>query len=257
MAGFDPYDALVPIFLSTDVPRRVHQIGSAVFVKLFGELFLITAAHVIDELQAGELLVPTEDGLSPIEGYMAHIDLPPEVDRSNDSIDIAYFRLSVDFGKELSHHFTPLPQNRTRIIESAFDLRVCSASGYPASKGRQNNQIFSSEIFSFRGVAAGLESYNQFQLSPTLNIVLHFHKKRAVNPETFESFPGPSLKGISGGGIFAWPEGSEISDDWTLPNLVGLVHTFKEREGLIIGTTLVPILAAISLGQMKKFRNAP
>lgn len=67
------------------------------------------------------------------------------------------------------------------------------------------------------------------------------------------AFPTPSLKGSSGGGIFAWPPGAELSDDWSLPRLVGVVHSFKEKEGLIIGTTLVPVLAAIGLGRMKGF----
>ena len=30
-------------------------------------------------------------------------------------------------------------------------------------------------------------------------------------------------------------------------------HTFKEREGLIIGTTLLPLLAAIAVGRMKNY----
>jgi hypothetical protein len=76
-----------------------------------------------------------------------------------------------------------------------------------------------------------------------------------VHLETLETFPTPGLKGISGGGIFAWPRGSEISGDWSLPRLVGIIHTFKEREGLIIGTTLLPVLAAIGLGRMKGFEG--
>ena len=41
MPQFDPYDALVPIFHSSKLPRRFQQIGSAVFIQLNGELFLL------------------------------------------------------------------------------------------------------------------------------------------------------------------------------------------------------------------------
>ena len=253
MPHFDPYDSLVPVFLKTDIPKRVHQIGTAIFREFWGEPFLITAAHVTDELKNGVLLIPTAQGLSQIDGYLAYIDLPPEVSRREDNVDIAYYRLSSEFAAHLSYHFKPLPQGRSEIIRSALELTVCSASGYPLTKGKKNGQTYSSEIFSFRGVAARQETYDKLGLSPEYSIIIHFHKKRAVHPETMDAFPTPSLKGSSGGGIFAWPSGAELSDDWSLPLLVGVIHSFKEKEGLIIGTTLVPILAAIGLGRMKKF----
>lgn len=253
MPSFDPYDSLVPVFLETEIPRRVHQIGTAIFCEFLGEPFLVTVAHVTDELKSGVLLLPTVLGLSPIDGYMAYIDLPPEVSRRDDSVDIAYYRLSSDFAAQLSYHFKPLPQGCGRVIQSALELTVCSASGYPITKGKKNGQTYSSEIFSFRGVAARQETYDQFGLSPEQSIIIHFHKKQAVHPVTIDAFPTPSLKGSSGGGIFAWPVGAERSDDWSLTRLVGVIHSFKEKEGLIIGTNLVPILAAIGLGRMKRF----
>ncbi len=64
MPHFDPYDSLVPVFLETEIPKRVHQIGTAIFRELWGEPFLITVAHVTDELKNGVLLVPTAQGLS-------------------------------------------------------------------------------------------------------------------------------------------------------------------------------------------------
>lgn len=254
MTEFDPYDSLVPVFLETEIPKRVVQIGTAIFRELWGAPFLLTAAHVTDELKKGTLLVPTGMGLSPIDGYLAHIDIPPEFSRLDDSVDIAYYRLSTEFATQLSYHFKPLPQGRGEIIRSARELTVCSASGYPASKSKKNGDgVFSSEIFSFRGGIADKDTYDRLNLSPEQAIVIHFHKKRAVHPGTMDAFPTPSLKGTSGGGIFAWPPGAELSDDWSLARLVGIVHTFKEREGLIIGTTLLPVLAAITVGSMKNF----
>lgn len=254
MFAVDPYDALIPVYLETEIPRRVTQMGSAVFVELHGEPFLYTAAHVTDDRKHGELLVPTAHGLSPIDGYVAYIDLPPEVRRTEDSVDIAYYRLSSEFARDLCHHFRPLAQQRCELIPNALQLTVCSASGYPSSKARKTAEgAYTSEVFSFRGAAAAPEVYEKWCLSTDLNILLHFSKKRAVDPKTFAQFPTPGLKGISGGGIFAWPKGHEISDDWSLPKLIGVVHSFKEKEGLIIGTTLLPILTAIQLGRMKGY----
>jgi hypothetical protein len=253
MEDFDPYDSLVPVYLNTDLPKRFQQIGTAVFLELYGEPFLLTAAHVTDEMVGGELQVPTASGFSSIEGYVGFIDLPPELHRHQDSVDIAYCRLSSRFTRELSHFFRPLPQERSELIKSALELTVCSASGYPASKSKKNGNAYSSDIFSFRGVVAQQQTYDDLELSPDQSIIIHFSKKLAVHPETMKAFPTPGLRGISGGGIFAWPKGKEISNDWSLPILVGIVHTFKEREGLIIGTTFLPVVAAIGVGRMKGY----
>lgn len=172
MPRFDPYDSLVPVFLETEIPRRIRQMGTAIFREFWGEPFLITAAHVTDELKNGVLLAPTAQGLMPIDGYMAYIDLPPEISRLKDNVDIAYYRLSSEFAAQLSYHFKPLPQGRGEVIRSALELTVCSASGYPASKGKKNGDTYSSEIFSFRGVAARQETYDRFSLS--LNNPLSF-----------------------------------------------------------------------------------
>jgi hypothetical protein len=184
---------------------------------------------------------------------MAYVDLPPEVSRCEDNIDIAYFRLSTRFANSLADNFRVLLQDRSELVASAHDFTAYSASGYPASKGKKSATTFSSEIFSFRGVVATPETYTRLGLSPNDCIVMHFHRKRAIDHETLKAVATPGLKGISGGGLFAWPRGEEISQDWSLPKLVGVVHSFMEREGLIIGTTFLPILAAISLGRMKGF----
>ena len=253
MSNVDPYDSLVPIFHSSDLPKKFQQIGTGILVQLYGELLLLTAAHVTDQLHAGELMVPTAEGFSPIEGYMMHIDLPPEIPRSQDTVDIAYFRITLQLAGLLSHHFRVLPHARAQVITSISELVVCSASGYPASKGKKDGEKYSSEIFSFRGAVAGPDVYQELGLHPEGNIIIQFKRKEARDPETLKPFPTPGLRGISGGGIFAWPPGAELSSDWSLPKLVGIVHTFKEREGLIIGTTLLPLVAALGLGRMKKF----
>ena len=75
-------NSLVPIFVETEVPKGIKQIGTGVFVDFQSMPFLFTAAHVSDHLSYGKLLVPTINGLSGIDGYLAYIDLPPEVTKN-------------------------------------------------------------------------------------------------------------------------------------------------------------------------------
>ena len=139
------------------------------------------------------------------------------------------------------------------LVSSATELSVVSVVGYPASKSKKKSNSFKSEMFYYRGVAATGNVYASLELSPTTSTVIHFSKKRAVKHETREKFIPPSPNGVSGGALFAWPKGYELSQDWTLPQLVGIFHTFKQNEGLMIGSNLINFAAATSLGKMKGF----
>jgi hypothetical protein len=245
--------SIVPIFIKTDVPKRIVQIGTAVFVDLNNHPFLFTAAHVTDDMEKGTLLVPTANGLSEIDGYTAFIDLPPEIARADDTVDMAYIRLSSKFACELCHHFLPLPQTKSQLVASSEELGVVSVVGYPASKSKKKPDGFKSELYYFRGVAAQKDIYDSLKLCPTTSSVIHFSMKRTVNPSTNERITPPSPNGMSGGAVFAWPAGYETSTDWTLPKLVGVFHTYKKQEGLMIGSNLINFLGATALGEMKGF----
>jgi len=247
-------NSIVPIFVETKIPKGIKQIGTAVFVDFQSMPFLFTAAHVSDDLSHGKLLVPTVNGLSEIDGYLAYIDLPPEISRNDDTADMAYYRLSTEFAKKLCSSFFPLVK-KLEIIPTALELSVVSVVGYPASKSKKKGNIFSSELAYYRGVAAGQETYDRLGLDPTHNTIIHFSKKRAVSPLGGEKMNPPSPRGASGGAMFAWPSGQEVSTDWDIPKLVGIFHSYKEREGLMIGTNLITYAAAISLGQMKGFNG--
>ncbi|WP_417534752.1 hypothetical protein [Marinobacterium stanieri] len=243
---------LVPIFIEAAVPKQIKQIGTGIFLDFQSAPFLLTAAHVTDEMGIGRLLVPTINGLSEIEGYHAHIDLLPELTRSDDSVDMAYFRLTSDFARSLCSYFYPLI-GKTELLTSSLELGVVSVVGYPASKAKRKASKFTSELAYYRGVAADQEVYDLHDFLYDENIIVHFHNKRAVNPENGKSINPPSPRGVSGGAIFSWPEGHEVSQDWSKPKLVGILHSYKAKEGLFIGTTLLPYFAAIQLGSMKGF----
>ena len=244
--------ALVPLFIETEVPKRIIQVGTGVFLDFQSEPFLFTAAHVTDNLQHGTLLAPTVNGLSPIDGYLAHIDLPPEVSRNNDRVDMAYYRLDTNFARELCYNFSPLV-NKVELIKSSLELGVVSVVGYPVSKSKKKGNIFNSELVHYRGVTADQKIYNKYGFSSENNIIIHFNKKNVVRPKTGEKYNPPSPRGVSGGAIFSWPYGNEWSQDWSIPKLVGIFHSYKEKDGIMIGSSLIPYVSATMLGRMKGY----
>jgi hypothetical protein len=252
MFATDPEQSLVPLFGESKYDGSLQHVGTGIFVQFMSQPFLFTAAHVTDELEHTPLMVPGFDGIQPIEGYLGSVDLLPEQSRNEDHIDVAYYRLSTLCSRWLCTHFRPLPQSRCRLVPNALGLGVCSIYGYPSSRVKRKGNVYSSEASTYRGVAGSSEDYEAQSLSPDSNIIINFHKKRTVSREQKRINP-ISPRGVSGGGIFAWPQGQELSEDWSLPHLVGIFHTYKESKGLMVGTSLVYVATAVQLGRMKNF----
>jgi hypothetical protein len=249
----NPNDALVPLFAKSQYARDLTQVGTGIFIEFLSQPFLFTAAHVTDILQSSRLWVPAHDSIYPIDGYVGYVDLLPEQSRSDDPVDVAYYRLDSRFARLMLSSFKPWPQSRCELLVSALPLGLCSVYGWPASRSKRHGDVYSSETASYSGVAGRAADYEQEALSPESNIIVRFHKKRTVSRETRKRTNAIHPTGVSGGGIFSWPEGSELSDDWSLPNLVGVFHTYKKSKGLMIGTPLISVVAAIEVGAMKGF----
>lgn len=253
MHATDPEDALVPLFVRQQYSESYEQVGTGILIDFQNQPFLFTAAHVIDHIEHSDLLVPAYGGIDSIDGYVTYSDILPGMSRAQDQVDIACYRLSTIFARRMCAYFRPWPQSRCTIIKSALDLTVCSVYGYPVSKAKRMQGKYHSETASFRGAAAGEETYTELGLSPESSIIIHFHHKRIVSPKDGKWINPLSPRGVSGGGIFSWPSGHELSEDWSRPQLVGIFHTYKKTEGLMIGTHLVPVLAAALLGKMKGY----
>lgn len=250
---YHPHDSIIPIFHRAKPTEQLVQIATATFVEIGCEPFLLTAAHVADKAFDGELYVPTEVGFEQIDGYMALIDLLPDQNRREDDVDIAYFRLSTEFANLLFNTFPVLRSDRWKNLQTAHEYNVYSTVGYPITKSKKKDGVYSSEIYCPRGMVANSTVYDSLNLSPESSIVIHFNRKNAVDASDFMPSNPPGFRGISGGAIFAWPRNTELLTDWSLPFMVGIMHSYREKDGLIIGTMLLPVLAAISLGKMKNF----
>jgi len=249
----DPYDAIVPVFGESQRGEGFTHVGTGVFIELQSQPFLLTAAHVTDNLKHSQLWVPAHDSIYPIQGYVGYVDLLPEQVRSDDPVDVAYYRLDSRFARGMLELFKIWPQTRCELIVNSLELGVCSVCGMPASRFKRSGGVYSSETASVRGIAAPAEDYERESLSPEQNIIVRFHKKRAVSKETGKRMNPVHPRGMSGGGIFAWPPGYELSDDWSIPKLVGVFHSYKESKGLLIGTPLISVLTAAMVGEMKGF----
>ena len=235
-------DSLCPIFFQTE-EQTIEQIGTGVFIKFRELYFILTAGHVIDELNNGELLIPVENNLiEEIEGSFSHYK--PKNGRENDMMDMGYFKLDPLFAKKVGALFTPLEEQDFNISEVYDDLGLFSFSGYPHRKSKIRMEKATSEICSYGSYHATEDEYRKLGCNPRYHIVTKYDRKNSINLFNHEKQISPLPHGISGGGVFSWPKViTEIPPEYRKLTAIG--HTYRENGGYLIGTKIQVFLDSI------------
>ncbi|MFZ0456754.1 MAG: hypothetical protein WAM24_23595, partial [Ignavibacteriaceae bacterium] len=87
------FASLCPIFLSHRYKKCMEQIGTGVLFSTSQFNFLLTAAHIIDQMEFGDFFIPGKTSLENIIGTYSYLKIPENKLRKDDKIDIGYFKL--------------------------------------------------------------------------------------------------------------------------------------------------------------------
>jgi hypothetical protein len=237
----DQLDSVCPIFCERE-GERLYQVGSGVLIEFRGSVFLLTAAHVIDELESADLLVPhSKNEIKSIEGSFSYVK--PHGHRNEDFLDYGYFKLDKEFLPGLKEHFYIVKEQDLGVEKYYADKELFSFVGYPYRKSNVSGGQAMTNSFAYGTYHAEVSEYERLGFPTDACIVTKFNRKNSFNPKV-QRVELPVLPhGISGGGIFIWPR--KISG-MTIKNrkLVGVGHTWK-NEGYFIGTRIEILLEAI------------
>lgn len=270
----ESWDELIPIFVEKD--ENLIKIATGVLLNIFDNTFLLTASHVIDQAKniGEEIQIPTKNGFVNVAGILYHRYLQENENRENDMIDFSYYKLSEEMIEVLHHSNTPLNENMFEIsedftceleipdevphikevrktmqeiydnqtfdnkakieyIEDFRDKTNIIFAGYPNTKIKEKNNNYYGQIVYYHGHCVSRSIYEQYNCFPKDNIIASFAKNGTMN-SNFEHSNYPKTKGISGGGVYKLIHAEEGIDR----KLIGIAHTHKHKQHLLIGTNL-------------------
>ena len=116
------WEELCPIYVELD--NKMEKIATGVFINIFNNIFLLTAAHVIDQAKnlKKEISIPLKYGLQNIAGTLYHRYLEDGEYRNDDMIDFSYYKLDSRMIQILHEDFNPLTENMIEISDDfTFD----------------------------------------------------------------------------------------------------------------------------------------
>lgn len=238
----DQLDSVCPIFCQNG--DDFYQVGSGALIEFRGLIFLLTAAHVIDELEHGDLLVPHADGtIRSIEGSYSFNKASEYQIRSQDFLDYGYFKLDDNFARSLRKYFYIVKECQLGVKQQYDEKELFSFTGYPHRKSNVAGTTAKTDFYAYGTYHASLAEYTELGFRPDANIVAKFNRKITFNPAAGRVELPVLPHGISGGGIFVWPQVmTKIPPDDR--RLVGIGHTWK-KAGYFVGTRIEILLEAI------------
>lgn len=191
---------VVPIFRGDD--REAESIGTGFLLGAGGKYFLVTAAHVLDDLKSGIrhyfFVEPTTT--REVSGQALIAKLPASGERDDDTIDVGVVELEGEglppypaVGREA------LSASRVAQWQSPRHGKKYAFLGFPSSKGEVNpmKREIRSASYAYLGTSPAPDDYERMGLSEASHILLPFDKKNVITLQASKmNFPKPI--GMSG-----------------------------------------------------------
>jgi hypothetical protein len=279
----DEWDELCPIFIYNQ--EYIEQIATGVLIDIWDNTYLLTASHVVDHfyIEKKKLYIPTKNGFEPISGVYNHSHLKEGESRDDDIIDFSFFKLSKELKSNLID-FTPLQENKINLsidftlndkykksneLLTKYNVKksndylknnysnfsdnileqfasiisdiTITFAGYPITKSKNKNNITYSEIVYYHGGSVEKSVYDTLSLNHNINVVAQFGRHGSMDKNYTQNNP-PKKTGISGGGIYKIIKNNNGFYD---RELIGIGHTKKDKQHLLIGTNINYCLSQI------------
>lgn len=235
--------------LSTETDRgKPKLVGSSLLITSGTSSYLVSAAHVFDELKAGHQLFfyiepHTKRKLS---GEPRLTKLPDGENRNGDRLDVGVLKLE---GPALPPY--PMVEKYPLVIGALMPNALPREGkqyllvGFPESKSRTNPvaRELTSKPYSLRSISVPTTEYAELGVSPQSHIVLSFDRKRTVGPDNqIREFPEPS--GTSGSPVWLLYDENGPNDPDQTP-IVGIAIEHHKKHHAIVATDIDFVLRLI------------
>jgi hypothetical protein len=213
--------------------------GSGVFIDYRGAKFVITAAHVLENLENTSYIILGRD-TQRLGGIYHYSDLPQGLqNREDDYIDIGAAKLDEETVEILlSNNIGFVPVERQEIIHQPEASNIYLTFGYPArfTNLKYNNVV---KALALETCAETHERvYDAYRISNEKNLIAKYQRKNLFSPTNPFLHQGVKPYGISGSGLWA-VKSFEPRNNKTLPTtLVGILTTWIASDCNMIATKI-------------------
>ncbi len=239
----------VPLFIE-GAGRKPQLCGTGLLVSANANSFLISAAHVFDELRKGhEVFFYIEPKTKlKLSGRLRLTNIPEGKDREEDVLDVGVLKFE---GPGLPPYPAvekyPLPVDALLPNALPREGKTYLIVGYPSSQSPVNpvKRAVTSKVYSFRNISHPKDKYGEIGVKPESHIAIIFERKQSIGPDgNPRQFPNP--RGMSGSPVWLlYSEQEEPNDPKQIP-VVGVAIEHRRDQRVIVATDIGLALAMIN-----------
>lgn len=227
---------IVPLFVDGR-GGKPQLVGSSFLVSSGTSSYLVSAAHVFDEIKSGhELFFYIEPKtIRKLSGNLRLTRMPRGKERNSDRLDVGVLKFE---GPALPPYpkVQKYPLPISALIANALprEGKQYLLVGFPESKSRANSAArdLVSEPCGFRNISAPVSKYSELGVTPQEHIVLSFDVKRTVTPKKgVRAFPKPS--GMSGSPIWLLYDENGPNDPARTPVVGVAIEHHKTKRAIV------------------------
>ena len=223
-------------------------VGTGILISIRDRNYVVTAAHVTDELYRSPLWIPRGDDFWPIQG-MLHETVPPQGNRRLDVFDCCWVEVSAE-DRARFRRATFLTTDHLSHNRVPNHNRFLMAYGYPGSKNKKfTSGVIQPRALSYTGCSPEPhETREELMGRRTEHIFLHYPRASVENEEAEHHHPiAPS--GMSGGalidlGDFSIPDNS-IQSGGAPPLLAGILLEYHRAHEIMVALNIRFVTDAI------------
>jgi hypothetical protein len=231
---------IIPLFAETS-NGKPKLVGNSFLISSGTSSYLLSAAHVFDELKADHELffyidLHTKRKLS---GNLRLTKIPEGKNRKSDRFDVGVLKLE---GQGLPPYpkVEKFPLDIGALMPNALprENKQYLLVGFPESKSRANpvNREVVSGLYSFRNFSVPSTKYANLGVTPQSHVVLSFDRKHTVGSDgQIRAFPEPS--GISGSPVWLLYDENGPNDPIQTP-IVGIAIEHHKTHHAIVVTDI-------------------
>ena len=188
-------------------------VGSGFLLRDHENLYLVTAAHVMDFFVAENypLFLDADSGLVGISGEAVCSYTEDPINRKDDRTDISIVKLSCDTQKRLE--LTKFIEMKHLDLIGEHDSQLGYFSvGITAKRGNKginrNEKLISTEPYGLLANESSLETYRKLKVTKSSHLALSYNLKEVYSQDKVKR-TAPALKGLSGAPIWGFKRKSD------------------------------------------------
>jgi len=231
---FRKYDNVQPI--------RPKPWASAVLLNVDNIRFLITAGHVLQEngndINPEDIGVMIGDTFYILNGELKFVN--PTVNKTNDRIDLAVWRLDNDVANELETRYKFLEISQVDIDHNVSTEPRYLLVGFPVSQSKIQPTTSTIRVapFIFLTEESEKKYYAALDFEEHSNIVLDYRKAKIKSFDTKLPGQGPDTYGVSGSGLWYLPS-LIVAEGQTVPfKLTGIMIEWRRDKSAVVATRI-------------------